>query len=484
MEKNNVPGELYLTDNRIEIAVLGAVILEKTAIEEVGSDFSEKLFYNENNQIVARAILNLFVSNKAIDLLTVTNEIKRMEKLDFIGGAYYVSTLTNGVASTANLPTHIKILQQFYLSRYINDVCGQSRFRLYNGGHDIFDVYTDLMQNLEDALKDIIRHDINLIRQIHIESVKKSYDIIESGGFAGVSTKLTLVDNLTNGFQPSDLIIVAGRSGMGKTALAVTLGMNAAINKDPIAIFSLEMSKEQLVGRMQSSLSGVDVSRIIKKQITKEELHKIDNSCKVLYDIPMYIDDTPSITLTELKLKTRKLVKDKNCKMIIIDYLQLMRSGLNISNREQEVAEISKGLKAIAKELQIPVIALSQLSRAVEQRADKKPMLSDLRESGQIEQDADMVVFCYRPEYYGITDYEIGSNHFDANGLFMFIVAKHRNGALGEIPLKFIHDQTKITNIETSYFDNNTNVTSSPGTQVEDNTSVLFLKDEDNDIPF
>tara|TARA_R110000764_G_scaffold542_8_gene2103 strand:- start:14006 stop:15451 length:1446 start_codon:yes stop_codon:yes gene_type:complete len=478
----NEQGDIYLSSPEIEKAVLGAVLIEKAILYEIGGDFTENLFFDKKHQIIARGILNLFIANDPIDLLTITNELRRMEQLKFIGGAYYVSTLTDRIASTANIQTHVKILQQFHLSRYINDICGQSRFRLYNGGHDIFDVYAELQQKLEDALKDVIRHEMNSVRDIHIESIQKSIQVIEQGGASGVPTHLNMVDNLTNGFQPSDLIIIAGRSGMGKTALAVQLLLNPAMFSNiPVAMFSLEMSKHQLVGRMQSTLSGIDVSRIIKKQITREELDIIDNSCKALYSAPLFIDDTPSISLTELKMKARKLVNEHKVKLIVVDYLQLMKSGLNISNREQEVAEISKGLKALAKELDLPIIALSQLSRAVESRPDKKPQLSDLRESGQIEQDADMVIFCYRPEYYGITDYELGSHHFDTKGLFMFMVSKHRNGALGEIPLTFIHEQTKVVN---RGLENNTHIQRSYTPQVDDNTNVPVFKSDNNEVPF
>jgi replicative DNA helicase len=243
---------------------------------------------------------------------------------------------------------------------------------------------------------------------------------------------------------------------MGKTACAISMVMNAVLNdKIPVAIFSLEMSSEQLVGRMQSYMSGINVGRIVKNQLSKDEIVNIQSEAYSLEDAPLFIDDTAAITLTELRSKARKLHKDEGIRLIIIDYLQLMRSGLDTYNRENEIAEISRGLKAIAKELSIPVIALSQLSRSVESRGgDKKPQLSDLRESGQIEQDADMVIFCYRPEYYGIESYEIGERSFDANGLFMLLISKHRNGELGEVPLQFIHEQAKVTNLN---FDSSTN---------------------------
>jgi replicative DNA helicase len=235
---------------------------------------------------------------------------------------------------------------------------------------------------------------------------------------------------------------------MGKTAFAVSILINPVIvKKIPIAIFSLEMSKEQLVCRIQSILSEINVSKIIKKQLTDIEIDHIDKSCLDLLKAPLYIDDTANISLMELKTKARKLVRENKVKMIVVDYLQLMRSGLKTNNREQEIAEISKGLKAIAKELNIPVIALSQLSRSVEQRGgDKKPSLSDLRESGQVEQDADMVLFAHRPEYYGFTEYNWGGTDLDCKNLFIAVISKHRNGVIGEIPLAFYGEMTKITN--------------------------------------
>jgi hypothetical protein len=249
-----------------------------------------------------------------------------------------------------------------------------------------------------------------------------------------------------------DLIILAGRPSMGKTAAAISMCIHPSLEKnEPIAIFSLEMSNEQLVSRMQSYLSGVNVSKIVKKQLSMNEIDEIGKKAIGLKTAPLFIDDTPNISLLDLKGKARKLKKESGIKLIVVDYLQLMRSGVKSTSREQEIAEISRGLKGLAKELNIPVIALSQLSRGVEMRGDKKPMLQDLRESGQIEQDADMVLFCYRPEYYGIDTYEVGNQSFDANGLFMLIIAKHRNGELGEIPLTFIHEQTKLTNHEFGY---------------------------------
>ena len=269
------------------------------------------------------------------------------------------------------------------------------------------------------------------------------------------------------------------------------MAMNPAIEKKiPIGIFSLEMSSEQLVSRMQSLLSEVNVGRIVKKQLNMDEIQSIQRNAFVLNDAPLYIDDTPNISLLDLKGKARKLVKEHGVQMIIVDYLQLMRSGVKTNSREHEIAEISRGLKGIAKELSIPVLALSQLSRAVESRGgDKKPQLSDLRESGQIEQDADMVMFCYRPEYYGIETYEVGDTEFDTHGLFMLLISKHRNGELGEIPLKFIHAQTKLTNlIITPNYVNSNNINSTfvqrPSSVMNSISNESTFEEYDERTPF
>jgi replicative DNA helicase len=278
-----------------------------------------------------------------------------------------------------------------------------------------------------------------------------------TGNKSGVPTGFYKIDRLTNGWQNSDLIILAGRPGMGKTASAVSMIVYPAVHlKIPVAIFSCEMSQEQLVGRLQSSVSGVNVSNVVKKQLSLVDIEQIEATCAALKEAPIFIDDTANISVIELRAKARRLVKEHGVKLIVVDYLQLMRSGIKTNNREQEIAEISKGLKAIAKELNIPVIALSQLSRSVETRgAEKKPQLSDLRESGQIEQDADLVLFCWRPEYYGIHEYELDGVEFDTSGLFLLIVSKHRNGGLGEIPLSFIKSQAKITDYNENSFPHN-----------------------------
>lgn len=438
----------------LEQAVLGAVMLDSSLSDKVMADFVPNIFYKETHRLIAESIVELYKKGSPIDILTVTQHLKAKDELRLVGGAVYIAQLTNRIASSANAEFHIKILQEQSLKRSMLAICSQAMKSAFEDGTDVFDLYSETQSAIDDSMKSVLHYEIQSIGAIHQDNLDESREVLNNGGLAGVTTGLTEVDRLTNGWMKSDLIILAGRPGMGKTASAICMAIQPSISKGiPVAIFSLEMSKKQLVGRAESMLSGVNVSRIIKKQLDDKDINTIQERCAVFKKSPIFIDDTPNISLIELKSKVRRLVREKGVELVVIDYLQLMRSGLNIGNREQEIAEISRGLKALAKELDIPIIALSQLSRIVESRNDKKPMLSDLRESGQIEQDADMVIFCYRPEYYGIESYELAGETYNAKGLFIFIVAKHRNGELGEIPLNFIHEQTKI--VDFSHFGSN-----------------------------
>jgi replicative DNA helicase len=444
---NSYENMIMPNDKDLEKVVLGSILLESNVLDKQISNFNPNLFYHRQNRLIAESMIDLYSQNSPIDIITLCHKLKECNNLEECGGAYYIATLTDRVASSANFDFHIKILQEQALKRTLLHICSKTIQNAFQEGTDIFDLYSETQTLLDDSIKQVLHYEVSKIKDIHTQNVYESFKVLENGKSSGIRTGLRAVDQLTNGWQKSDLIILAGRPSMGKTAAAVSMSIfPALVENKAVAIFSLEMSKEQLTGRIESWLSEIDVSRIIKKQLTKEEIIEMDNACQPLYSAPIYIDDTPNISIIELKSKCRKLVKENRVELVVVDYLQLMRSGMNIGNREQEIAEISRGLKALAKELSIPVIALSQLSRIVESRGDKKPMLSDLRESGQIEQDADMVCFCYRPEYYDIDTYEIGSDTFNTSGLFMLIFAKHRNGELGEIPLTFIHSQTKLKN--------------------------------------
>lgn len=442
------PGNVPPSDIEVEKIVLGTILIDYTIIDTIISDFSEHLFFKHENMLIAKAMISLYKENKTIDFITLINKLTQLGSLSDVGGHIYISSLTNGISGSYNVNFYIRILQEESLRRKLSTISQDALKKSLDKTIDVFDVFNETQAKLDNSIKDVINYEIKSVGAINEDLIKQSILLFNTGQKSGVTSGLNMVDNVTNGWQKSDLIILAGRPGMGKTSAAVSMCIYPAIQeKKPIAIFSLEMSSEQIVSRMQSFVSGVNVSKIVKKQLSENEIHQIQVKSKQLAEAPIYIDDTPNISLLDLKGKARKLVKEQKVEMIVIDYLQLMRSGLKTKNREEEIAEISRGLKGLAKELKIPIIALAQLSRSVEQRGgDKKPMLSDLRESGQIEQDADMVLFCYRPEYYGILEYQVGNTEFNTNGLFFLLIAKHRNGELGEIPLTFIAEQTKIEN--------------------------------------
>jgi len=450
MKKVVIQSELSIEhQEKIERTVLGSVLIDSQLLHNHILDFQVKLFDHSAHKIIAEAILDLCQKSEPVDLITLTNHLMREHKLQEVGGVAFVSQLTNDIFGLQNFEVHIRLLQEFWLLKYLNACVSETQIDLLEYQRDVFDIYSDLQSKLDNAMKDLVQQQISTISDIHQQLMVKGYEILDGkSDSGGVPTGLTRLDILTNGWQSTDLIILAGRSGMGKTAFSLSILIEPSVNQQiPTAFFSLEMSKEQVVSRLQSIISQINVSKIVKKQLSFDELNHIYNKCMPLKDAPLFIDDSPNISLLELKSKARKLIREKGVRMIIVDYLQLMRSGIKTSSREQEVAEISKGLKALAKELSIPIIALSQLSRNVEQRGgDKKPMLSDLRDSGQIEQDADMVLFCYRPEYYGLQEYNWFGTELYAKNLFMLIVAKHRNGVLGEIPLNFDREFTKISN--------------------------------------
>jgi len=486
-QKENIINEIIELPKNIDVeeVVLGSIILDRFAIDRIISEFSPNLFHDLKNKLIASSIVTLYKLSIPVDLVTLVKHLIKEDKIDEAGGAKYIASLTSRAASSANIEHHIRILQEDALKRNLIIIGSKAINKSMDPTEDVFDVFNETQSNLDNALKKVVNYEIKQAGDIHTEILNKSYDMINTKQKSGVATGLNALDNVTNGWQDSDLIILAGRPAMGKTAIAISMCMYPSLELgNSVAIFSLEMSNEQLVSRMQSYLSGVNVSKIVKKQLSEDEITLISTKAQKMVDSKIFVDDTPNISLLDLKGKARKLKKEHDIKLIVVDYLQLMRSGLKINSREQEIAEISRGLKSLAKELNIPVIALSQLSRSVESRPDKKPMLQDLRESGQIEQDADMVLFCYRPEYYGIDNYEIANQSFDTHGLFMLIISKHRNGELGEIPLKFIHEQTKITNLDLkNSFDKEDIYDSTRSNAIKPN-SQFFIDDHVKDLSF
>ena len=468
------------SSKELEMVVLGCIVGNKNTLNKYVAKLNPDIFYFIENKVICKKVLEMYRVGSGIDIITLTQVLMKSGELEMVGGASYIVSLISRIVSTENFEFYLDDLVKKHIRRVVLNICSESMQDAFNDSCDSFKLVSDMQKKLDDAVKDISSDDVEVVRDIHIRSIKETMKSINDGLPNGVKSGLRAVDSLTNGWQKSDLIIIAGRPSMGKTAVAVNMALNSALEYNkPTLVFSLEMSKEQLVGRVQSIVASVDASSIIKKQLTLDEVRTLDNNCSKLYSIPLYIDDTPMLSLIELKSKARRMKSENKIELIVVDYLQLMRSGLNLFNREQEIAEISRGLKALAKELDLPIIALSQLNRGVDARADKVPMLSDLRESGQIEQDADMVVFCYRPEYYGIPTYTMDDGEIDTENLFLLIWAKHRNGSIGEIPLKFTKEFTRVEN-----YDNKPKSQYGAGAESFDKPSISLSKKSNLDHPF
>ena len=452
--ENNRDAAAMLTDSvglvppqsiELEEAVLGALMLEKDAVIEVQGVITPEAFYKEAHQIIYKAILDLSMELKPIDLYTVTEKLKQNRKLSAVGGAAYLAQLTQKVGSAAHIEYHSKIIAQKFVQRELIRAATEIQKKAYDESMDV----TDLI--------DLAEGEIFKVSEGHVKrDVQKSKDILtktlqaievaskREGGFSGVPSGFTHLDRLTLGWQPSDLVIIAARPAMGKTAFVLSLARNVAVDYEKgVAFFSLEMSAEQLMMRLIVGESGLDSRDVRNGQLTPEQWKHLEASIKPLAGAPLFIDDTPALSIYEFRSKARRLKTQYDIQLIIIDYLQLMTASVDTrGNREQEVAMISRSLKAIAKELNIPIIALSQLNRSVESRGgDKRPQLSDLRESGAIEQDADLVAFIHRPEYYGLNVDEAGNS---TQGMAEIIVAKHRNGAVDTIKLRFRKEQAKF----------------------------------------
>lgn len=441
-----------LTPQAIELeeAVLGAVMIDKNAIASVIDIIRPESFYYDVHQEIFRSIQNLFHKTIPIDILTVTEEIKKNGKLDQVGGPFYITELTNKVATSANIETHARIIAQKFLQRELIRISGEISEAAFDESTDVFELLDESEKKLFQISEGNLRRNTEKITPL----ISKAIDQIEAmkdkqEGITGIPSGFTDLDRVTSGWQNSDLIIIAARPGMGKTSFVLSLARNAAVDySDPVAIFSLEMSSVQLVKRMISGETEIHAEKLKNGKLEPYEWEQLNTKIKGLDDAPIFIDDTPALNIFELRAKCRRLKAQHGIKLIILDYLQLMGTagdGRN-RNREQEISNISRSLKSIAKELEVPVIAISQLSRAPETRGgNKRPMLSDLRESGAIEQDADMVIFLYRPEYYGITDDENGNS---LEGVAEVIVAKHRNGATKNVFTKFHDKITKFTNLD------------------------------------
>ncbi len=443
----------------LEEAVLGAMMLEREAVNAAIEILTPKSFYKESHQKIYTVIIELFNSGEPVDILTITNALKQNGELEIVGGPYYITQLTNRVASAANIEFHARIIAQKFIQRELIRISTQIISEAYDDTTDVFTLLDHAEKGLYEVTEGNIRKNYDSMSTLvrgaikNIESAKN-----HEGTVIGVPSGFTDLDRMTSGWQPSDLIILAARPAMGKTAFALSLARNAAVDfQKGVAIFSLEMSSLQLVTRLISAESELSSEKLRSGNLRNDEVEQIHAKIGGLTEAPIFIDDTAGISVFELRAKARRLKSQHDIQLLLVDYLQLMTAGgdgKGGGNREQEISTISRSLKGIAKELNIPVIALSQLSRAVESRGgDRRPQLSDLRESGSIEQDADMVMFINRPEYYGITEDE---NGMPLNGVANIILAKHRNGAVGDVQLKFTSELAKFSDLETyDYNDDN-----------------------------
>jgi replicative DNA helicase len=431
-----------------EQSVLGAILIDNNALTATLELLTYEDFYKDSHRKIFIGMSELFDRNEPIDIVTLTDHLKRKNDLDVIGGSQYLTALAMTIPTSANIRYHCRIVREKAMLRGLLRSVTDIARTVYDGELDaeelidyaektVFDLSDKRIKVAFSPLKDVIKDSFQMIEQL--------YDKKEM--VTGVPTGFTVLDELTTGLQRSDLVIIGGRPSMGKTAFSLNIAQHVGVHmKEPVAIFSLEMSKEQLAFRMLCSEAMVDSNSIRKGFIKKEDWHRLTNAAGNLASAPIFIDDSAGITILEMRAKARRLKAEHGLSLVIVDYLQLMRGRGNAERREQEISEISRSLKALAKELRLPVIALSQLNRGVESRTEKKPTLADLRESGAIEQDADVIIFLYRDEVYN-------KKKEDNKGKAEIIVAKQRNGPTGEIPLTFISHCTRFTNFtEREYY--------------------------------
>jgi replicative DNA helicase len=431
----------------LEEAVLGALMLEKNALTAVVEFLRPEHFYTEQHKEIYNAIIDLFKASEPVDMRTVVAQLRKSGKLEVVGGAYYIAELTSKVSSAANIEYHARIIIEMAIKRELIQIASQIHHDAYEDTTDVFELLDKTEQNIFQISDSNLRKNYDNMKSLMFRAVQELQEKKNhKDGLTGVPSGFSRLDRVTSGWQKSDLIIIAARPGMGKTAFVVSALRNAAVEFNyPVAIFSLEMASLQLVNRLISAEAELESEKIRKGNLAEFEWQQLVHRTTKLSSAPIFIDDTPALSILELRAKCRRLKAEHNVQLIVIDYLQLMKGDLG-GNREQEIASISRALKGIAKELNVPVIALSQLSRGVETRGgDKRPQLSDLRESGSIEQDADIVMFLYRPEYYKIT---VDDEGMPTQGLAEVIIAKNRNGSLENIRLKFIGKYTKFADYD------------------------------------
>ncbi|RTY68357.1 replicative DNA helicase [Flavobacterium sp. GSP27] len=483
----------------LEEAVLGAMMIDKKGVDDVIDILQPDAFYKEAHKHIFEAIVQLFTETQPIDLLTVSAQLKKNAKLDLAGGDFYLIQLTQKISSSAHIEFHSRIILQKFIQRSLIRISTEIIEDSYDESADVFDLLDRAESKLYEITQGNIKRSSETAQSLVLQAKKRIEEIAGQEGLSGVATGFDKLDKITSGWQPSDLIIIAARPAMGKTAFVLSMARNMAIDYGiPVALFSLEMASVQLITRLISSETGLSSEKLRTGKLEKHEWEQLSTKVKNLEKAPLFIDDTPSLSIFDLRAKARRLVSQHGIRIIIVDYLQLMTAGGNGKgggNREQEISSISRNLKALAKELNVPVIALSQLSRAVETRgSSKRPLLSDLRESGAIEQDADIVSFLYRPEYYKIDEWD-DEEASPTAGQAEIMIAKHRNGSIENVRLKFIGHLGKFDNLEdysggyddlpsSMNQDDNPFITKNLPSANDAFGSNLNDPDDDSDVPF
>lgn len=497
MQKNNIPmpdnkrnpkpidttyGHLQPQALDAERVVLGALMIDKDAFTVVSDVLHPETFYEPRNQKVYKAIQTLSMDEKPVDIITVTDELAKEGTLEDVGGPAYILELSSKVASSANIVYHSRILVQKYMARQLISFASKIETMAFDESQDIDELMQDAESSLFELSQKNLKQDYTSLEPVIKEALAKlDQAAANDGGLTGIPTGYTKLDDITSGWQPSDLVIIAGRPAMGKTSFALSLAKNIVMDYQiPAAFFSLEMSNIQLADRLISNVCEISGKKIMNGQLADEEWNRIDKNVRKMQAAPLFIDDTPGMSIFELRTKARRLVREKGVKILMIDYLQLMNAnGARFGSRQEEVSTISRSLKGLAKELNIPVLALSQLNRSVENRdgnEGKRPQLSDLRESGAIEQDADMVLFVHRPEYYHIYQDDHGN---DLRGKAQIIIAKHRKGATGDVLLNFRGEFTRFENP-----DDNRSISNMDGEVRSSRINGADIPPEDYGVPF
>lgn len=482
---NLVYGKLQPQATQIEEVVLGALMLDKDAMAIVLDILTPDSFYKKPHGVIYEAMMHLFERSQPVDILTVHEALKKAGSLEMVGGVGFLVELTNKVASAANLEFHSRIIAQKHIQRELIRVSTSTISDAFEDTKDVFQMLDEAESNLFDITQKNLNRSYSKLGDLAVKAQKELESLSKKEiGMTGVPSGFTELDKITNGWQKSDLIIVAARPGMGKTAFCLAVAKNAAVDYNrPVAFFSLEMSALQLTHRLMSMVAEIPGSKLRNAQMEDYEWQQLNSAVERFSEVPIFIDDTPAINIFELRAKCRRLKMHHDIQLVIVDYLQLMSAGPDGKRggtREQEISSISRALKTMAKELEVPVIALSQLSRAVETRGgNKRPQLSDLRDSGAIEQDADIVTFIYRPDYY-----EMESDPTISKDAAEILISKHRNGALGTVGLKFIAQYAKFTDPGDDFF----NDISGKGPGGDTYNSVITrpsrLNEDDEPIPF